>query len=457
VYRVWQELKFYLDVFGNQSSISMKSVAEIYEVWCFLCLKQILEQNLGFTLVDNGAVTLSQNDFFEYQLKDGFAGAFRFKRSDGVIARLAHEPKFTQRGNPIRSYLVSQEPDIVLEVTLPKTSLSDEEKQFIWLFDAKYRIKTDKNRLDDSSEDITTTDYVPDDAINQMHRYRDALIRLSGSEGTDSDLSSPSTTGQPVKKSRPVFGAFALYPGFFVQTQRPNPYAAAIEEVGIGAFALLPSQADTHYCGHHWLLEFLQAQIGPAPTPQTGHSNAAIYSTAGIAERLYVQEAARIPYYGMRQVLYPDLTLTAALGGQSGRSKDYFKAFEQGTARWYHLPLSTFLEKFKQHVAEEIRYLALASTSDTQHTTKQIDKLWPVKSVAVVPRKAITAEQAGKEDDSTELYYLFELGKPLALQSPVTQVPHRPIKDSMTLTTLTRLESVARFGEVKSVYEEAMT
>lgn len=35
VYRVWQELKFYLDVFGNQSSISMKSVAEIYEVWCF--------------------------------------------------------------------------------------------------------------------------------------------------------------------------------------------------------------------------------------------------------------------------------------------------------------------------------------------------------------------------------------------------------------------------------------
>ena len=268
-------------------------------------------------------------------------------------------------------------------------------------------------------------------------------------------LSCASTTGQQTKKSRPVFGAFALYPGFFVQTQRQNPYAAAIEEVGIGAFALLPSQADTHYCGHHWLLEFLQAQIGPAPTPQNGQSNAAIYSTAGIAERLFVQEAARIPYYGMRQVLYPDLTLTAALGGQSGRSKGYFEAFEQGTARWYHLPQSTFLKIFKQHVAEEIRYLALASTSDTQHTTKQIDKLWPVKRVAVVPRSAITAEQAGKEYDSTELYYLFELGKPLALQSPVTQVPHQPIKNSMKLTTLTRLESVIRFAEVERVYEEA--
>ncbi len=406
--------------------------------------------------MDNGAATLSQNDFFEYQLKDGFAGAFYFKRIDGVTARLAHEPKFTQRGNPIRSYLVSQEPDIVLEVTLPKTSLSDGKNQFIWLFDAKYRIKTDKNRFDDSSEDITTTDYVPDDAINQMHRYRDALIRLSGSEGTDSDLSSPSTPGQPVKKSRPVFGAFALYPGFFDQTQTPNPYATAIEEIGIGAFALLPSQANSHYCGHHWLLEFLQTQIGPAPSLQAEQGNEAMYPVASIAERLYVQEAARIPYYGMRQVLYPDLTLTAALGGQSGRSKDYFKAFEQGTARWYHLPLSTFLKKFKQHVTDEIRYLALASTSDTQHTTKQIDKLWPIKCVAVVPRKAITTEQAGKEYDSTELYYLFELGKPLTLQTPITQVPHRPIKNSMKLTTLTRLQSVTRFSDVEKVYEEAI-
>ncbi len=55
-------LKF-IRVFGNQSSISMKSVAEIYEVWCFLCLKQILEQDLGFELVSNGAAKLSQNDF----------------------------------------------------------------------------------------------------------------------------------------------------------------------------------------------------------------------------------------------------------------------------------------------------------------------------------------------------------------------------------------------------------
>ncbi|QQD03465.1 restriction endonuclease-like protein [Vibrio parahaemolyticus] len=484
VYRIWQELKFYLDVFGNQSSISMKSVAEIYEVWCFLCLKQILEQDLGFELVKNGATKLAQNDFFEYQLKDGFAGAFRFKRSDGVTARLAHEPKFTKKGQSIRSYLVNQEPDIVLEVTLPKSAGStkadsSEEKQFIWLFDAKYRIKTEKNRFDDSNEDIESKDYVPDDAINQMHRYRDALIRLSEPRFSEPRLpESPSSKieGQPAKKSRPVFGAFALYPGFFDQATTPNPYAAAIEEVGIGAFALLPSQNEpsqnrssqnelsqtdptqtkSSYSGHQWLLEFLQAQIGTAPNAQTEQNNEAMYPVAGMAERLYVQEAARIPYYGMRQVLYPDLTMTVALGGQRGRDNGYFEQFEQGTAQWYHLPQSTFLQKFKQHIAEEIRYLALASTSDTQSSTKQIDKLWPVKRVTVLPRYAITEDQAGKKSGSADLYYLFELGKPLSLQTPVTNVPHRPIKNSMKLTTLTRLESVTKFTEVERVYEAAM-
>lgn len=464
VYRVWQELKFYLDVLGNQSSISMKSVAEIYEVWCFLCLKQILEQDLGFVLVENSATKLAPNDFFEYQLKDGFAGAFRFKRSDGVTARLAHEPKFTKKGQAIRSYLVNQEPDIVLEVTLPKNAGStkadsSEEKQFIWLFDAKYRIKTEKSRFDDSNEDIESTDYVPDDAINQMHRYRDALIRLSEPRLPESPSSK--IEGQPAKKSRPVFGAFALYPGFFDQTTTPNPYAAAIEEVGIGAFALLPSQTDptqtkSCYSGHQWLLEFLQAQIGTAPNAQTEQNNEAMYPVAGMAERLYVQEAARIPYYGMRQVLYPDLTMTVALGGQRGRDNGYFEQFEQGTAQWYHLPQSTFLQKFKQHIAEEIRYLALASTSDTQSSTKQIDKLWPVKRVTVLPRYAITEDQAGKKSSSADLYYLFELGKPLSLQTPVTNVPHRPMKNSMKLTTLTRLESVTKFTEVEKVYEAAM-
>lgn len=446
VYRVWQELKFYLDVFGSQSRISMKSVAEIYEIWCFLCLKQMLENDLGFVLIDNYQAALSPNNFFEYQLKDGFAGAFKFKRTDGVTARLAHEPLFSKNTAPIKTFLVSQKPDIVLEVTLPSTGKTQKEKQFIWLFDAKYRIKTNKSPFDE--ENIDHIDYVPDDALNQMHRYRDALIRLSSSNNAPHH-----PTDIKHKKSRPVFGAFALYPGFFDQACEINPYAEPIDEIGIGAFALLPSSMmpqSATLSGHHWLLAFLQAQIGGRA------SQKATSATPTLTERLYVQDAARIPYDGMQQVLYPDLTMTMALGGKSGRNNDYFEAFERNTAQWYHLPQKTFLATFKQHIAEEIRYLALASTSDTQSTAKKIDKLWPVKNVSLVPRHAITAKQAGKISTSAEWYYLFELGSPLMLKNAITHVPHTPIKNAMKLTTLTRLENIATFRDIETVYQDAM-
>jgi hypothetical protein len=455
VYRVWQELKFYLDVFGNQSSISMKSVAEIYEVWCFLCLKQILETDLGFELVENRAAKLSQNDLFEYQLKDGFKGAFRFKRSDGVTAKLAHEPKFTKKGKSIRSYLVSQEPDIVLEVTFLKTAKSEEQKQFIWLFDAKYRIKNDKNRFEDSSEDedIETTDYVPDDAINQMHRYRDALIRLSES---NSVLSSIHTTDQPTKKSRPVFGAFALYPGFFKQTTEKNPYADAIEEIGIGAFALLPSQTKIGFCGHTWLSEFLKAQIGIAPNGQASQVNENRYPLSGMAERLYVQEAARIPHDGMKQVLYADLTLTAALGNRNGRSPDYLDGFRSGMAKFYHIPVTTFLLRYQQHVVKEIRFIAIVLESDSEEGPSKIDRVWPVINVTTLPRSRITIEQSGIESESGDQYFLFELGNSLQLQKPIGGVPRAPFPDSMKLTQLSLIGGAVNFNDLEVVYADAI-
>ena len=466
VYRIWQELKFYLDVFGNQSNISMKSVAEIYEVWCFLCLKQILEQDLGFELVENGAAKLAQNDFFEYKLKDGFAGAFRFKRSDGVTARLAHEPKFTRKGQSIRSYLVNQEPDIVLEVTLPKSADltkadSSEEKQFIWLFDAKYRIKTEKNRFDDSNEDIESKDYVPDDAINQMHRYRDALIRLS--EPHDSKSPSSGNAGQSPKKSRPVFGAFALSPGFFDQATTPNPYAAAIEEVGIGAFALLPSQAEpsqtdptqtkSRYSGHQWLLAFLQAQIGTAPNTPTGQGNEAMYPVAGMAERLYVQDAARIPYYGMRQVLYPDLTMTVALGKYNDRFINCFEKFKNEELHFYHLPVSTFELNFKSHVVNEIRYLALIPNYQVIHDIRLV---WPIRDVQYVKRREIELSITGYESDSDEPYILFELGKPFSLKAPVVFQPNGTFRHSIKITTMEQLERAEYLNQAKAVYLEAL-
>ena len=427
VYRVWQELKFYLDVFANQTTVSMKSVAEIYEVWCFLALRTLLTKHLKFKEVYFSNRELKTNNFFEYKLKDGLAGAFKFKRSDGLTARLAHEPIFRKSGRNLRSYLVPQKPDILLEVSFP------DGKHCIWLFDAKYRIKT-KRRYQDE-DDVDRSDFVPDDAINQLHRYRDALIHIASKK-------------EKQQKSRPVFGAFALYPGYFDQKKEPFPYETAIEEIGIGAFPLLPSTEED--LGSVWLLEFLEKQLG---VPNTK------YLPQQVQEGIYVQESVRIPYLGMKQALYPDLVMTVALAGQKERSKEYLEAFETGKAKWFHLPQKTFLEKYKKHVVEEIQFLALATTSKNSHYVKQIDKLWPVRGVSVLPRNMLSLEQTGKDPkdiEDTEEYYLFELGRPLQLQNSIEAVPHRPTLHTMKLTTLSRLEKVELFKEVEAVYLEAL-
>ena len=395
----------------------------------------MLMDELGFEQVVVKKAGLTLNEFFEYRLKDGFAGAFEFvRKQDGVIARLAHEPKFTKKGKHIRSYLVTQKPDIVLEVTIPEGGYAAPERRFIWLFDAKYRIKIERSQYDEDDIDINKIDYVPDDAINQMHRYRDALIALHESS-SDSQ-----------RKSRPVFGAFALYPGYFQQDNSllVNPYADAIREVGIGAFPLLPDDSAGD-CGGRWLLDFLQRQIGDGvQTPEL------------IADQLYVQDAVRIPMYGMTQVLHKGLCMTSALGSAARRTKEYFERFEQGTARWYHMPQSTFSSKYQRHVIEEIRYLALARTSPDDSGSKQIDFIWPVLDVSVVPRSQISVDQAGSPSASSENYYLFQLGRPLAMNLPLRKVPHRPQVNSMRLTTLKELQTKKLFSELATVYIAAL-
>lgn len=429
VYSVWQELKFYLDIFSQQSSVSMKSVAEIYEVWCFLQLRQILEHELGFVPKTTQKNSLQLNDFFEYKLKDGFAGAFEFERSDGMRAKLAHEPIFTKKGAHIRSYWATQKPDIILEITSPLPST----KRFIWLFDAKYRIRTENDRY--SNDDVDTTDFVPEDAINQMHRYRDALIRI-----TDDARS------LALQKSRPVFGAFALYPGYFDQQATENPYAEAIHEIGIGAFALLPSSDGS--TGHHWLSAFLKEQIGD------NSQQKAVYGVNAHEEYLYVQEAARIPYEGMQQVLYPYLTMTAALGPATDRHYEYFAGFSNGSAQYYHMPEATFTSKFKEHVLPEIRFLALPVADETG--MQMIFKVWPIKKIQRLPRHKISVEQAGKSNTSSnQIYILFELGKALSLTVPIKDVPNDSFRSTMKLTTLEFLQKESAFAQIEQVYQEA--
>jgi hypothetical protein len=379
VYRVWLQLKEYLTVFGHQSAISIKSISELYEVWCFLEIREIL-LSLGFVEVGNSTANLRLRGV-EKELKDGLGAAFVFTRSDGLQVRLAHEPEFKKPAsklNSIYSWNAIQRPDIVLQVNFP-----DGEK-IHWIFDAKYRI--------DNASDQKGKDLVPEDAINQMHRYRDALIQLDRNEH-----------GQPIL-SRPFIGAFVLFPGWYSEEEQNssslNPYSEAIETVGIGAFPALPG----HKNG--WLRTFLSTQLNVSAHHQLA------------PDLQLAQRFVRIPPTGLELKRTGDLIFIATTG--VSRRQDYLQSFIDGNARWYHTRSKTIEGGNISHaVMNDISHVVVLVPSSGNSVSARY--LYQVKSVSIKNRNEISPDQSGTAvpSDSGD-YWLFELGSSIKLSSTLT-------------------------------------
>ncbi len=389
VYRIWQELKLYLDVFGQDAAISMKSIAELYEVWCFLEVRRLL-LTLGFEEVSQSKSAMKSKGL-EKSLNEGFKAAFHLERADGINIRLAHEPPFSKPKDnkpsfdKIYSWNSQQIPDILLEATFASG------EKVHWIFDAKYRIANDG--------------CAPDDAINQMHRYRDALIHIHKADDGGHE------------KSRPILGAYVLYPGWFDEANDCNPYQNAIDAVGIGGFPLLPGQ------DNRWLRGFLVARFGDINVT---------YSRPE-ADQYFVQESARIGTMGMELARYSDLTLAAPLGSKAGRDKDYLQRFQTGKAGWYHIPLRTTENKaIARNVMREVRYCAIAVHRGGD-SERIMTHLYEVKSVRLVPRSAMTINQAGKTDSANETeYWLLELGYARPLLQPLIMSGLRAFRFQLT-------------------------
>ncbi|EGM79650.1 hypothetical protein Rhein_0110 [Rheinheimera sp. A13L] len=421
VYQTWHELKRYLDVMGSQSSVSMKTIDELYEVWCFLEIRRILIDDLDFNEVEQKPLRVGHSGT-EIKFDDVLADSYLFTREDGLTIRLAHEPKFGEKTEPVRSWLYDHKPDIVLEATFA------DEFRLMWLFDAKYRID---NKSDDVEQDL-----VPADAIYQMHRYRDALVHIE-------------TSGEQTHKSRSVYGAYALYPGANDQTESPagSRYSEAIDAIGIGAFPLLPSANGDNGC--LWLKAFLQKQFAKDPALTKAES----------VDRYLMEDSARIPHHGMQQVFYPDLTLVITAAPQAGRDTAYIDSFKNGTARYYHTRLeATERENLEQNVINEVRYCVIA-TEDANQPGRIAHYVWPVKKVKLVKRSGLDRQQTGLElpqgdSRNQKSYWLFEFGPAFKLDTPISGFD--PGHHQLCLTTRQKLATVSQFKEIESVYSEVM-
>lgn len=221
VYRTWNLLRRAYSLYEGIYRLQTKDIATLYEIWCFIEIGHIVKEQLHLNDEDvEHRNRMEMNGIFTWSLGKGEHSRILFKKDNVELAELMYNPKSTETENNsvgIKDLVVRtvpQKPDIVLRLT--KNDLLKNMKM-TYLFDAKYRI-------DGKNKD--GVDVPPDDAINQMHRYRDAIYYK--------DYSSDA-----LKKE--VIGGYILFPGdgkpLDVQNAR---FYKSIDEVNIGAFPLRP-------------------------------------------------------------------------------------------------------------------------------------------------------------------------------------------------------------------------
>ena len=220
VYRTWNLLRRAYSLNDGIYKLQTKDIATLYEIWCFIEVSHIVKEQLHLNDEDiDHRNRMEMNGLFTWELGKGEHSRILFKKDNVELAELVYNPKSTENDNDstgikeLVTRTVPQKPDIVLRLT--KNDLQEGMK-LTYLFDAKYRI----------GGKVKGVDVPPDDAINQMHRYRDAIYYK--------DYSSDA-----LKKE--VIGGYILFPGDGEPTEvEVSNFYKSIAEVNIGAFPLRP-------------------------------------------------------------------------------------------------------------------------------------------------------------------------------------------------------------------------
>jgi len=290
IYRTWQLLRRAYSLNDGMYKLQSKDIATLYEIWCFIEVSHIVRDQLGFDVDIDHRNRMEMNGVFTWELGKGEHSRILFHKDGVELAELVYNPKYTEKENDSISMehlvvpTVPQKPDIVLQLTK-----DDIEKgmKMTYLFDAKYRIndKTDAG-----------VDTPPDDAINQMHRYRDAIYYKKNKNG-DSSL------------KKEVIGGYILFPGNGTPIEVAKAkFQQSLDEVNIGAFPLRPNDVENRKLLEQFIEELINMK-----------------SAATIAK--VIPQKGTFMEVGDRVLI--------GLVRESSR-KNYLKKFEEGEADLYY-------------------------------------------------------------------------------------------------------------------------
>ena len=239
VYRTWNLLRRAYSLNDGMYRLQSKDIATLYEIWCFIEVSHIVREQLGIDIDVDHRNRMEMNGVFTWELGKGEHSRILFRKDGVELAELVYNPKHTEKENDSISMehlvvpTVPQKPDIVLQLTK-----DDIEKgmKMTYLFDAKYRIN------DRTNEGVDTP---PDDAINQMHRYRDAIY-YKDNQNADGKL------------KKEVIGGYILFPGNGDPLEVAKAkFQQSLDEVNIGAFPLRPNDVENRKLLVHFIKELI--------------------------------------------------------------------------------------------------------------------------------------------------------------------------------------------------------
>ena len=240
VYRTWNLLRRAYSLNDGLYRLQTKDIATLYEIWCFIEVSHIVKEQLHLEDEDvEHRNRMEMNGIFSWELGKGEHSRILFHKDGVELAELVYNSKNADTENDdvgmkdLVVPTVPQKPDIVLQLT--KNDLQQGMKM-TYLFDAKYRI-------DGKDKGV---DVPPEDAINQMHRYRDAIYYKD-------------YEANALKKE--VIGGYILFPG----DGEPNDVAVSkfyktIKEVNIGAFPLRPKDVENRKLLENFIDELIHTK-----------------------------------------------------------------------------------------------------------------------------------------------------------------------------------------------------
>jgi Uncharacterized conserved protein len=200
VFYYYTILKKGLDICDDVYSITPKKIWNLYEIWCYIKLHNILKE-IGYDVVNYGIVSFKDNGL-SLSLLQNKEAVMTYRNKQGETIELWYNKSYKNLPT------TSQRPDTVLCL---KTKSTDEK---IYIFDAKYRVFISNGVVGPHEEDI-----------NVMHRYRDSIV----SELNDKYHFRYNT-----------FGAYVMFPYSNEKEFKNHKFYKSIEKVNIGAFPMLP-------------------------------------------------------------------------------------------------------------------------------------------------------------------------------------------------------------------------